>query len=113
MKKIQVTESVAASAYTVGQLAVSIRTGHIGEITEIFSFIRGGSMQPLHHLHTIDHNTGLKRVCPDSRCHGEHTCPIHGTNEWANGLKPLPEHDLKYFVKEGMISKQYLKGKTK
>jgi hypothetical protein len=60
----------------------------------------------LFHARYIDTKTGKMMKCPDPRCAGAHTCPIHGTNiERAN---VVPEHDLKFYNKNGMLGRGIL-----
>lgn len=88
---------------------VSIQGSHLGKVVEVFDYWRPAPAEAkLHHVHYIDTKTGKLYVCPDSRCKGEHTCPIHGANCWAEQLTVLPQKDLDFYVKEGMIAKEIL-----
>lgn len=82
-------------------------SGQYGQVKEIFDHWRPGGLEPrLYHVHYIDSHTGKLMECPDSRCKGEHTCPIHGQNCWIEQIEELPERDLKFFIEEGLIAQE-------
>ena len=64
----------------------------------------------LYHVHYIDPNTGRLMNCPDSRCHGEHTCPIHGQNCTEESMVPFTKADIELCIQEGMIAPELLDG---
>ena len=64
----------------------------------------------LYHIHYIDPNTGRLMECPDTRCHGEHTCPIHGSNCTEESMVPFTKADIEVYVQEGMIDPELLQG---
>lgn len=70
------------------------------------SFVHGD--RPLFHVHYISPQTGKLMTCPDSRCHGQHTCPIHGQNCTEAQLVPFTQTEITYFVQEGMIAPELL-----
>lgn len=74
-----------------------------GVVVEAFPY--GG--KTLYHVHYVDHDTGKLMVCPDTRCKGEHTCPIHGSN--VEVAREMTRHDLLFFVREGMLDKSLLR----
>jgi len=67
-------------------------------ITEEFAL---GS-ETLFHAHLVDLLTGEKLKCPDERCHGEHTCPIHGRNVRASEARLVPQSDIDRLRKFGI-----------
>ena len=84
-------------------------SGRYGQVKEIFDHWRPKEQgEPrLYHVHYIDSQTGRLMVCPDeARCKNEHTCPIHGSNCWAEQIEQLPERDIKFFVEEGLLAKE-------
>lgn len=99
------------SQLAVGSVVVSANPAYpiFGEVTEIFPFYRTGHManQLLHHVHAIDAKTGRKVACPDKRCKGEHTCPVHGWNRWADEIRVLNKKDLKQHIQFGLLDKSY------
>jgi hypothetical protein len=56
----------------------------------------------LFHAHYIDTETGRPMACPDRRCNGEHTCPIHGSNITASEATPISAHDIRELRKFGI-----------
>jgi len=72
------------------------------------SFVYGE--RTLFHVHYIDSTTGRLMACPDSRCHGEHTCPIHGQNCTEAQLVAFSQTDIQYVVREGMIATELVRG---
>ena len=86
-------------------IVVSIKaSSRYGVVKE--SFVHG--RQTLYHVHYIDPNTGRLMECPDSRCHGEHTCPIHGSNCTEESMVPFTKADIEIYVQEGMIDTELL-----
>jgi len=80
----------------------------LGKIVEIFEYWRPSRLghtpeQLLYHVRYLDLKTGLPMECPDKRCKGEHTCPIHGANVPAEVIKPVPDRDLAFYRSEGLI----------
>jgi hypothetical protein len=76
--------------------------GKISKITEAFA--HGG--EQLFHAHYIDIKTGDPMECTDKRCHGEHTCPIHGANIRAHEAKVIPARELKTLREYGILVNQ-------
>ena len=75
---------------------VSIKPGsRYGLVKE--SFVHGERM--LFNIHYIDSMTGKLMKCPDSRCDGGRTCPIHGQNCTESQLVPFTQADIEYLVK--------------
>jgi hypothetical protein len=64
----------------------------------------------LYHVHYVDPHTGRLKACPDPRCHGEYTCPIHGENRLASELRALSPDQLATFVKEGLLHSDLIPG---
>jgi len=62
----------------------------ISVITEEFAH----GDETLFHAHYVDLMTGEKLRCPDKRCHGEHTCPIHGRNIRATDARIVSQSDI-------------------
>ena len=88
-------------------IVVSIKASNrYGVVKESFPHGR----QTLHHIHYIDPNTGRLMECPDFRCHGEHTCPIHGSNCTEDRMVPFTKADIEFHIKEGMIDPELLQG---
>lgn len=71
------------------------------------SFAHGG--RTLYHVHYIDPMNGRLVKCPDPRCHGEHTCPIHGSNLTEDQIEPFTQADIDLLVQEGMIDRRLLR----
>jgi hypothetical protein len=92
----------------IGTLVSSGISNTFCEVTEIFP--HGG--ETLYHCHYVDLETGLPKECPDSRCHGEHTCPIHGRNERAADLKIVSENDISGYQQHGMLMQRALFAKS-
>lgn len=86
---------------------VSVRDGsRYGVVKE--SFVQG--RRTYYHVHYIDPDTGNVMKCPDSRCHGEHTCPIHGQNSTEDQMVPFTKADIRFYVQEGMIDPELVRG---
>ena len=79
----------------------------LGVVTEHFA--HGG--ETLMHVHRVDIMTGKLFVCPDNRCRGEHTCPIHGDN--VRTARQMSENDMAFYVKEGLLDKELMKSALK
>ena len=77
-----------------------------GVVKESFAYGR----HTLYHIHYIDPNTGRLMNCPDSRCHGEHTCPIHGSNCTEESMMPFSRTDIESYINDGMIDPELLRG---
>lgn len=90
----------------VGSIVSIKASSRYGRVKE--TFVHGE--RTLFHVHYIDSTTGKLMACPDSRCHGEHTCPIHGQNCTEAQLVPFPQADIQYYVREGMIAPELLRG---
>lgn len=87
-------------------MIVSVRDGsRYGVVKETFD--HGG--RTLHHIHYIDSTTGKLMQCPDSRCHGERTCPIHGQNSTKSHIVTFTQADIELFAEEGMIDSELLR----
>lgn len=57
----------------------------------------------LHHAHYLDIATGSLMKCPDKRCKGDHTCPVHGMN--VHAARKVTPRDAKIYLKDGLISR--------
>mgnify|MGYP000847085993 FL=1 len=86
---------------TIVSIKASSRYGLVKE-----SFVHGD--RAMFHVHYIDPQTGKLMTCPDSRCHGQHTCPIHGQNCTEAQLVPFTHDEIKHFIQEGMIDAELL-----
>ena len=54
--------------------------------------------------HFIDHKIGTLLQCPDERCDGRHSCPIHQITIDSSRLSVINKKDILYYVSVGMIS---------
>ena len=88
----------------VGNIVSIKASSRYGLVKE--SFVHGE--RAMFHVHYIDPQTGKLMTCPDSRCHGQHTCPIHGQNCTEAQLVPLTQVEITHFVQEGMIDPELL-----
>lgn len=90
------------TATYLGSLVAVGVSGTFAEIAEVFQH---GADQ-LYHLHYIDFESGERMKCPDMRCNGGHTCPIHGRNVMTDGSAPfriVPEREIKQLQKVGFL----------
>ena len=89
----------------VGSFVLLKASSQYGLVKE--SFVHGD--RAMFHVHYIDPHTGKPMTCPDTRCHGERTCPIHGQNCTEVQLVPLTQAEIKHFVQEGLIDPELLR----
>ena len=89
----------------VGMIVMVENGDRYGVVKE--SFDHGG--QKLFHVHYIDPDTGKLIHCPDPRCQGEHTCPIHGTNCTEDQIGPFTPAEIESFVQDGLIDRELLR----
>jgi hypothetical protein len=101
-----VRRDLSPAMIQVGSI-VSIKPGtRYGLVKE--SFVHGE--RRLFNVHYIDSMTGKLMKCPDSRCDGGRTCPIHGQNCTEAQLVQFTQADIGCFVQEGMIDPELLRG---
>jgi hypothetical protein len=95
------TTEQTAQPFTAGVgTLVTIRNNvSFAVITEVFNY----GDKTLYHCHYLS-KAGRKLRCLDKRCHGEHTCPIHGANVERKDLTVLPIRDVEFYESEGLIS---------
>lgn len=93
---------------TASHLGTLVSLGVTGTFAEIVEVFQHGDGQ-LYHAHYIDFQTGERMKCPDMRCNGGHTCPIHGRNITPQGegspeYKIVPKRDVTQLQKLGFLA---------
>src|SRR5262245_36225034 len=75
------------------KLGDTISVGVDAKICRVTEQFKHGD-ETLLHAHYVDLDTGQLMKCPDKRCSGEHTCPIHGRNIRRTEGRIVPQNDI-------------------